>query len=212
MQNNAPYVLQSQNNSNQNKTADTMLHLWTAQTEAVLDSIRADGYSQVKTEYIDRKYGESAWIFKEAYGFFKLAAGGKMPQPPEGAQSPIWLFFDKNWVDISGGCRLLELQIPRERAILFHRERWNRVLNLAYVGRDPKEELDFEQKMERMGASGVWEIFQSGHYPYLKAEIKKSWNRIFETEGVEESLLGAAVWQLRREDIVKVDGETMKII
>lgn len=189
---------------------DSMLHLWTAQTQDVLDSIRANGFSQVKTEYIDRKYGESAWIFKEAYGFFKQAARALAPQP-EGAQSPIWLFFDKTWVDVSGGCSLLELNIPRERVMLFHRERWNRVLNLSYVGKDPEEERKFEQRVERIGAANVWEVFQSGHYPYLKAEVRKSWSRIFETDGVEESLLGAAVWQLRQEDIVRVDGELMKI-
>lgn len=70
----------------------SMLHLWTAQTDAVLDCIRENGFSQVKMEFIDRKYEESAWVFKEAYGFFKQRAG-LLVKPPEGAESPIWLFF-----------------------------------------------------------------------------------------------------------------------
>ena len=46
----------------------SMLHLWTAQTDAVLDCIRENGFSQVKMEFIDKKYEESAWVFKEAHG------------------------------------------------------------------------------------------------------------------------------------------------
>lgn len=74
----------------------SMLHLWTAQTDAVLDCIRENGFSQVKMEFIDKKYEESAWVFKEAYGFFKQRAR-LMVKPPEGAESPVWLFFDPGW-------------------------------------------------------------------------------------------------------------------
>ena len=112
----------------------SMLHLWTAQTDAVLDCIRENGFSQVKMEFIDRKYEESAWVFKEAYGFFKQRAR-LMVKPPEGAESPVWLFFDPGWVYLSQDSYLLELSIPRERVVLFDRERWQRVLNLSYVGR-----------------------------------------------------------------------------
>ena len=70
----------------------SMLHLWTAQTDAVLDCIRENGFSQVKMEFIDKKYEESAWVFKEAYGFFKQRAR-LMVEPPDGAESPVWLFF-----------------------------------------------------------------------------------------------------------------------
>lgn len=186
-----------------NSGQDTMLHLWTAQTEEVLDCIRTEGFSQVKMEYIQKKYGESAWVFKEAYGFFKQRAGTVLP-PPEGAESPIWLFGDKRWVYVSPDSCLMELSIPRERVILFHRERWQKVLNLAYVGKDPADEAGFEQKMERTGVSAYWEVFRSGFYPYLKSEIRKSWERIFDIEGVEQEDLGAAVWQLRKEDIVSL--------
>ncbi len=78
-----------------------MLHLWTAQTDAVLDCIRENGFSQVKMEFIDKKYEESAWVFKEAYGFFKQRAR-LMVKPPEGAESPVWLFSTRLGVFVSG--------------------------------------------------------------------------------------------------------------
>lgn len=184
-----------------------MLHLWTAQTDAVLDCIRENGFSQVKMEFIDRKYEESAWVFKEAYGFFKQRAG-LLVKPPEGAESPIWLFFDRSWVYLSQDSFLLELSIPRERAVLFGRERWQKVLNLSYVGKDREDEARFEQKMNQMGVSAYWEVFQSPFYPYLKSEIKKSWNRIFDIDNMEQTNLGAAVWQLRQEDVVGINSHS----
>lgn len=177
------------------------LHLWTAQTDTVVDCIRDTGYSQVKMEYIEKKYEESAWIFKEAYGFFKQRARA-MVEPPEGAESPIWLFFDKRWTYLSQGSCLLELSIPEERVILFDREKWQRVLNLAYVGKDAEDEACFERKMNQMGVSTYCDAFRTSFYPYLKSEIKKSWDRIFDIQDRTQDNLGAAVWQLRREDIL----------
>lgn len=180
---------------------DAMVHLWTAQTETVLACIRENGFSQVKMEYIDKKYEESAWIFKEAYSFFKQKARTVI-QPPQGAESLIWLFADKRWVYVSRDSCLLELSIPGDRVILFDRERWQKVLNLAYVGIDPEDEARFEQKMEQMGVDTYCAVFQTGFYPYLKSEIRKSWDRVFDISSTARENLGAAVWQLRSEDIV----------
>ena len=76
------------NNKEDGFSPGSMLHLWTAQTDAVLDCIRENGFSQVKMEFIDKKYEESAWVFKEAYGFFKQRAR-LMVKPPEGAAGGI---------------------------------------------------------------------------------------------------------------------------
>ena len=128
-----------------------------------------------------------------------------MVKPPEGAESPVWLFFDPGWVYLSQDSYLLELSIPRERVVLFDRERWQRVLNLSYVGKEQEDEARFEQKMNQMGVSTYWEVFQSAFYPYLKSEIKKSWERIFDIDNTEQTNLGAAVWQLRQEDVVGIN-------
>lgn len=103
---------------------------------------------------------------------------------------------------------LLELSIPRERVVLFDRERWQRVLNLSYVGKEQEDEARFEQKMNQMGVSTYWEVFQSAFYPYLKSEIKKSWERIFDIDNTEQTNLGAAVWQLRQEDVVGINSHS----
>ena len=43
--------------------------MWTAKEDIVLETVERDGVSFVKKEYIDKKYGETAWIFKTAYIF-----------------------------------------------------------------------------------------------------------------------------------------------
>ena len=120
----------------------------------------------------------------------------------------MWLFFDPGWVYVSQDSYLLELSIPRERVVLFDRERWQRVLNLSYVGKEQEDEARFEQKMNQMGVSTYWEVFQSAFYPYLKSEIKKSWERIFDIDNTEQTNLGAAVWQLRQEDVVGINSHS----
>ena len=58
--------------------------MWSSQTPEVLNIIRRDGVSTVKRAYIRKKYGETAWIFLEAYDFMNGALRRKVPQP-EGA-------------------------------------------------------------------------------------------------------------------------------
>ena len=70
------------------------------------------------------------------------------------------------------------------------------------------DEARFEQKMNQMGVSTYWEVFQSAFYPYLKSEIKKSWERIFDIDNTEQTNLGAAVWQLRQEDVVGINSHS----
>ena len=89
------------NNKEDGFSPGSMLHLWTAQTDAVLDCIRENGFSQVKMEFIDKKYEESAWVFKEAYGFFKQRAG-LLVKPPEGADSGRAFFRPRLGVFVSG--------------------------------------------------------------------------------------------------------------
>ena len=72
---------------------NTKVTMWAAQTQTVLDVINTDGVSYVKKEYIDKKYGETAWIFKMAYDFFIRRFQMKVDKPDE-AESPVWLYMD----------------------------------------------------------------------------------------------------------------------
>lgn len=174
--------------------------LWTAQTAQVFSCIQTQGVSTVKKEYIEKKYGDTAWVFQEAYTFFRTHMERVVPKPA-GAESPIWLFLDKKWVFTGTGDYLLKLSVPKSRAVFFEREKWQKVLNLSYIGTDAADEERFETELRRMGLSSPFEAFQTPFYPSVKAKIKKSWERLFVIETEDKEQLSAALWEIRKEDV-----------
>jgi len=68
--------------------------VWTAKEDVVMRAIEKDGVSFVKKEYLDKKYGATAWIFKTAYEFFVKEAVKRVSKPDE-AESPVWVFKDE---------------------------------------------------------------------------------------------------------------------
>ena len=178
-----------------------MIRLWTAQSDPVISCIQKDGRSLVKKEYIDKKYGESAWVFQTAYGFFREYGATLLPKPA-GAESPFWLFPDPKWIVAGKGSFILELLVPRSRVLLFEREKWQKILNLSYLGNSEEEEEHFHRELEAQGLSTSFEVFSTPFYPALRAKIRKSWERLFTLETEEKEALQAALWEIRKEDII----------
>ena len=181
--------------------------LYTAQTQVVLDAIERDGVSRVKREYIRQKYGDQAWVFQQAYSFFAEHAPRYVARP-DGAESGIWCFCDWHLAVAGTGCSLIELEVPRDCAVLFDSRVWNRMLNLQYVGKDDADETAFEQRLASMGLKSSAEAFSTAFYPTVKREILQSWQRLFESaESCPEAYIQAGLWELRREWIVSVREE-----
>ncbi|MGN0070991.1 MAG: DUF3841 domain-containing protein [Atopobiaceae bacterium] len=178
------------------------LTLWTAQSDAVIEAIDRDGTSRVKMEYVNSKYGETAWIFKEAYSFFRETAPRYVPRP-EGAESGVWCFVDPQWAYAAAGQTVLQLEVPRDEAVLFDLRMWNRMLNLHYLPKDRADEKRFNEELARQGIRKPEKIFTTGFYPLLKREILASWERLYTSaEGCDRRYLEAGLWELRREWIV----------
>lgn len=173
------------------------LTMWTAQTEQVMETLERDGIYYVKKEYITQKYGNTAWIFQEAYHFFTERAK-KLVEKPQLAESPVWMFCDKRWaVPVGGGCRI-KLRIPRSEVILFDQRLWSKILNLSYIGTS-EQEKEFERKLQKMGIAESTDVFQKPYYPMLKAEILKSWERLFEEACPEPLYAEGAAWMIRKD-------------
>ena len=120
--------------------------------------------------------------------------------PPE-AESPIWLYEDPLWAKPEAGTHRLQLSVPREELLLFDRRKWNQILNLSYIGTE-EEERKFEERLRRQGVMDSTDVFSKPYYPQMKAEIKKSWRRLFEEipeEGTEAKNIQGAVWRLKQE-------------
>lgn len=171
--------------------------MWAVQTERVLECLERDGIYYVKNRYITEKYGDAAWIFKEAYHFFTSHACHIVEKPSE-ADSPIWMFRDKRWAVPGEGAYCLELSIPWDEIILFDMRLWSKVLNLSYMGTEEQEKA-FEEKLKKMGVTNPLDIFQKPYYPLLKAEVLKSWEMLFKVGCGERLYEQGAVWKLRKE-------------
>lgn len=155
-----------------------VITMYTCQTKEVLDTIERDGVSYVKQRYIDQKYQETAWIFREAYGFF-ISRAARLLEKPESAQSPIWLFHDPHWAKPDQNSIRLELKAPLEELLLFDLRKWNRILNLDLIG-TREEERKFEEELHRWGIMHSSDLFRNSFYPMQKSRVKTSWNRLFE--------------------------------
>ena len=163
------------------------LLLYTAQSPVVLEALRRDGVERVKREYVDRKYGQSAWSFQEAYSFFRAEA-------------------DSRWCFMGPDSLLMSFRVPEEKVIFFDRRLWERVLNLEYIGEDAADEARFEAELRSMGVNDCRKVFSCGFYPLQKRKVRESWKRLFSSGGCETAVRQAAVWELRSEWLVDVKG------
>lgn len=185
---------------NDEKGGREYLTMWTSQTKRVLETLERDGVYYVKKRYIEEKYGNTAWIFQEAYRFFTEKAKRVTEKPAE-AESPVWVFYDKKWVMPGPDAYCIELRIPKEEVILFDLRLWSRVLNLSYMGTREQEEA-FERKLQQTGISNSMDVYVKPYYPALKAEIIRSWERLFSTECRDMQYAQGAAWMIRKEWVV----------
>lgn len=177
------------------------IRLYTSQSEIVLDTIRDKGIYHVKKEFIIKKYEEVANVFLEPYNWFIRNAVNIVPKP-EGAEYPIWLFNDLTYVGNHGDSQILEIEADIENVILFDPFKWNRILNLAYIPKDEKDWIEYNESLEKQGIRNEANIYMTGFYPHLKQKVRKSWDSLFEDHIDLSKSYQAAVWELRREWIV----------
>jgi len=182
------------------------IKLWTQQSEIVKDKLLSEKRTTVKKRYIKRKYGSEAKIFLTAYDFFVKEAKDLVDKPKD-AEYPIWAAEDKQHALSGAGGFLIQLKVPCNKVILFDADKWNKVLSLKYIPDDDKDLKDHKQKLKRYGINSDSDVVLSPHYPKLKEEIKKSWQKLFEDDISEITNKKAALWELRLEwveDIIEI--------
>lgn len=185
-----------------NSAQDTIT-LYTAQAPIVMDTINKEGVYRVKTAYVDQKYGDEAWIFKQAYSFYAQNAMKYVPAP-EGAESGIWVYADEIWVGAQLGNWVLKMEVPKNQVVLFDLRVWNKILNLQYVPENDEDEARYDKRLQDMGIMHPSIAFSSHFYPVVKQEIRESWKRLFgSAKGCPRNYLEAGLWEIRREWVVE---------
>ncbi len=179
--------------------------MWTVQEQPVLEALERDGVSYVKRKYIQEKYEDTAWIFREAYGFFNARARQLMEKPEE-AESPVWMFADRKWTPLYGNDYRIKLLVPRNELLLFDSRIWSKILNLSYVG-EKEEEEQFLKELERYGLDYASDVFEKQGYPLLKSKILRSWEKLFEGNIENPLYMQGAAWKIEKEWIIEISKE-----
>jgi len=176
---------------------DAVITMWTAQDKRVWETIKASGCYYVKKEYVEAKYQETAWIFQTAYSYINKHAE-KVIEKPFQADSLIWLFRDEKWAAKEKDMVIMKLNIPADQVILFEMRRWNKVLNLSFIGSDNEMEK-FQQNLTKIGINDSSDLFTTPYYPLQKKAVTDSWQRLFEIEDIPAQYIQGGAWQLKNE-------------
>lgn len=172
--------------------------MWTGQSSLVLEELKRTGRYVVKNCYVEQKYSETAWIFREAYQFLAGKAEERVAKP-DGAESPVWVYKNPNQIHGGEDVHYLKLRIPKDKVLCFDSRKWNRILNLEYLGADKKDEERFAEKLRSRGIHDSLDLFRTAYYPLEKREVKKSWDRLLGEFSIEEAYLQGMTWEIREE-------------
>lgn len=171
------------------------IRLYTAQTDTVMRELGEQGVCHCREEYVGRKYGESATSFLIAYRWLASNAVRFVPKP-DGAELLYWAFTDRNYVTMSD--HVLTLDVPRDNVLLFDYARWNRILQLNYIGTSPADEALFSKELSLRGIP-PYAAMTTDFYPEIKQCILQSWQRLFESPMDDTHPQQASLWEIRRE-------------
>lgn len=172
--------------------------VWSGQKQVVMDALKESGRYVSKTEYVDKKYQDTAWIFRQAYQFLAGKAREIVPMP-DGAEYPVWVYGQRHHIFPDFDTYYLKLDVPQPEILLFDSRKWNKILNLEYLGKDRQDEIHFADWLEQRGIYNKLNIFRTPHYPVEKKEIIKSWDRLLEDEDIELSYVQGMVWEIKNE-------------
>ena len=186
------------------------LQLWSIQKPAVWEALRTRGEFRANGARV-----RSAW--RHAYGWMCTQMERRLGRSTTPGQMPLWAWqywggTDRPRPDLrrrahlprgSRGVRL-ELKLPPGRVLLSDFELWHYVINGWYL---PANRAD-EQRFEQAATLGLPPHRQQA------GQIETSWERIFELEVARSPYytappskrsVQAVFWELRVEDVVKVD-------
>lgn len=186
------------------------LTLFCSQVKGIAAHIRSGGVHQAKTQFIREKYGEVSHIFMTVYAWYAQNAPALVPKPA-GAESGIWAFADLRNIDRDEGSTIMELRVPKDKAVLFRASEWNVILNLSYLGSDDADSQQWTQKIRHFGLKHESDIILQPFYPQLKGDVTRSWRNLFRHDAAikrgdaEFPDVQAGLWEIRPEWVVRWD-------
>ena len=188
--------------------------LYAAQAEPVWQAIQQDGAAYSRAEYVEKKYGESAPVFLTAYRWFIAQLPRYVPKP-KGADFPYWTYADLYMMETGAYPHILTLEVPREEAVFFDMNDWNKVLQMNYLGENEMDTRRFQRELRERGV-GAADVMLSRFYPDLQQQIMDSWQRLFRHHDAarrgERPVpdLQAGLWCIKKEWVTHDNGVPVK--
>lgn len=189
--------------------------LYTSQAEPVWQAIQNQGAAFSKEEYVQRKYGDSAPVFLTAYRWFVQQFPRYAPKP-EQASFPYWAFGDQYLMETGRSSHVLTLEVPKDEAVFFDMQDWNKVIRLQYIGESEADERAFRQELKERGLKSA-DVMLTNFYPDLKQATYDSWQRLFRHhESIKQGepapihSLQAGLWCIKKEWILRDNGILIK--
>ena len=184
-----------------------MVSLFTRQNDKTLYQLERDGRVINVRKYVELHFGDIAPLFLDSYDWFTRTAAKKVPKP-EDVKAPIWCAIRReDCLPPIEGTVVYELSVPEEEVIYFSDLRWDYVLNRIYLPKDDEDAARYKQHLKDIGVANGFEFFEGrykGFYPDEVQKIKESWKRVFEIESLEESGVCGNIWEIRKENVVRI--------
>ncbi len=186
----------------QSKDSDSKVKVWTRQHKNVLKVLKEEGVYRVKERYIRKKLENCADIYLDVYRWLRNEAGKRM-EISEKLKYPIWLSIEEELkLPAAEGMVFFELEIPRDKIMIFDMMKWDYIVNYLYLPKDREDRKRFIKKLEKYNINVESDIYLQNFYPRLKKEMTSSWKRLFNSDIELSDKKVAISWELRKEWVV----------
>lgn len=181
-----------------------MVRLYTKQHVNSLQELEKRGEVTNKELYVRLHMGLDADYFSDRYRtFVKLA--DRVLKKPAGVEYPIWCAISKDTTRMPFNKEVVYcLNVPEEEIIYFNAMEWDLVLNYLYVPLDDEDEARFRQEVKKLGVTDAYNFIHgkyAGFYPEIEAEIRNSWQRIFDVDPKQLNRFrhSGNLWHIKKE-------------
>lgn len=184
---------------------------WTRQVREVADELCETGRYIAREEYVRAKNGAIADHYLGLYRWLTegCRSRGLVDMPPD-AEAPIWQALTRaQRLPEAPGCVTLELEVPAASLFVLDYDRWGYRVNNWYVPVDREDEAAHDAELERFGIANEALLAQGpqgDYYPQLRAQLVRSWERIFEGPNADADKNVGVVWEIRRDWVKGVSG------
>ncbi|MCH4890857.1 DUF3841 domain-containing protein [Acidaminobacter sp. JC074] len=180
------------------------VRVWTRQDKRILEVLDKQGHYRVDKSYILKRYEDCSDVYLDAYHWFSKEAS-KIVKRPEGCTYPIWLTVDPRiQINPIKGQVLLELEVDKKDLLVMDAAKWDHILNYWYIPKDSEDQKAYLADLEKRGIKDQSSIYTSNFYPLLKRRVLDSWKRLFDESNMLSTLTQGAIWEIKKEWIVKI--------